>query len=384
MTKILIIRLSSLGDIVLTTPVVRCLKQQFSGEVEIHYLIKKKFYDVIKSNPYITKFHVVEEEGSLRSEVRGQKSENNSFSSDFRLPTSDFRLPTSNLFNRVIPQLKSENFDYIIDLHHNIRSFFVKKKLGTLSFTVNKINVRKWLKVNLKADVLPKVHIVDRYLETIKTLGIVNDGKGLDYFIPPEDEIDIVSLPASHCKGYIAFVIGGNYFTKKIPVEKIISICKKINEPVILLGGKEDFSNGAQIMNACGKAQITNLCFNACGKYNINQSASLVRQARKVITHDTGLMHIAAAFKKEIISVWGNTIPEFGMFPYYGNYQISRLAGGHPQGENLHSKSPFGKIIQVSNLTCRPCTKLGFSKCPKGHFKCMLEINEDEIVKAAK
>ncbi len=129
---------------------------------------------------------------------------------------------------------------------------------------------------------------------------------------------------------------------------------------MILLGGKEDFEKGEQIQSAVGSRQSAIL--NACGKYNLNQSASLVKQAKKIITHDTGLMHIAAAFKKEIISVWGNTIPEFGMYPYYGKSQVLSLKS------------------QVPNLSCRPCSKLGFSECPKKHFKCMNEINEKEII----
>ena len=135
--------------------------------------------------------------------------------------------------------------------------------------------------------------------------------------------------------------------TKRLPVKKIISICKKISQPIVLLGGKQDISREYRIANAVGDK-----VFNACGKYSLNESAAFVKHAAKIITHcDTGLMHIAAAFKKEIISVWGNTIPEFGMSPYLSD--------------------PNSKIVQVKNLSCRPCSKLGFEKCPKGHFKCM-------------
>jgi ADP-heptose:LPS heptosyltransferase len=161
-------------------------------------------------------------------------------------------------------------------------------------------------------------------------------------------------LPENHQKGYIGFVIGAKHFTKQLPVEKIISICKKINKPIILLGGKEDAARAEMIENAVGKN-----IFNACGKYNLNQSASLIKQATKVITHDTGLMHIAAAFKKEIISVWGNTVPAFGFTPYLPD--------------------PNSRMVEVKNLSCRPCSKIGYDKCPKGHFKCMMEIDEKEF-----
>lgn len=327
LTKILIIRLSSFGDIVLTTPVLRCLKNQmFASEegCEIHYLVKKKFFDVIKANPYVSKFHLFE-----------------------------------NGLSEIIPALKQEGFDYIIDLHNNFRSLLVKRKLGILAFSVNKINIQKWLMVNFKWNFLPEAHIVQRYLDTLKPFGIENDGLGLDYFIPPEDEVSLQAFPAAHQQGFIAFVIGGNYYTKKLPAEKIISVCRKVNLPVVLIGGSQDNETGEKIT-----AEIPHLCYNLCGKLTINQSASVVKQAKKVISNDTGLMHIAAALKKEIVSVWGNTIPEFGMYPYYGKSQVA----------NLRS--------QVPGLSCRPCSKLGFSKCPKKHFRCMNLIDEDEIMKA--
>lgn len=323
MPKILLIRFSSIGDIVLTTPVIRCIKQQIK-EVELHYLAKKQFNSVLDSNPYIDKLHYYE-----------------------------------NNLKEAIADLKKEKFDYILDLHHNIRTLFIKASLGAKSFSFNKLNIEKWLMVNLKINQLPPVHIVDRYLATAKNLGVHNDGKGLDYFIPQKDEIDIkTTLPPTHHAGYFAFVIGAKHFTKQLPLPKLISICKKINHPIVLLGGKEDIEKGKEMALASGT-----LVFNGCGSFNLNQSASLVRQAQKVLTHDTGLMHIAAAFNKEVISLWGNTIPEFGMYPY-------KLSRSH--------------IMEVQGLPCRPCSKIGFQQCPQKHFKCMELIDEEKIVELLK
>ena len=319
MVKFLIIRFSSIGDIVLTTPVVRNLKQQVE-DVEIHYLTKKQYAGILETNPYVDKVHVLDES-----------------------------------FSELIPKLRAEYYHYVIDLHKNLRTLRVKRALRNTSFSFNKINWEKWLMVNLKINKLPNLHIVDRYLDTVKVFIEENDLKGLDYFIPQKDEVDITSLPENFHTGYIAFAIGAQHATKKLPDEKIISICKKINKPIVLLGDKHDSIVAAKVVNKVGVK-----IYNACGKYNLNQSASLVKQAELLITHDTGLMHIAAAFKKKIISVWGNTIPEFGMSPYLS-------------GEG-------SEIIEVKGLKCRPCTKIGFSKCPKKHFKCMNEISEDHIV----
>jgi len=316
--KILIIRFSSIGDIVLTTPVMRCIKQQ-KPDTEIHYLTKRSFKGILEHNPYITKIHTIGKD-----------------------------------VNEVMAGLKKENFDFILDLHNNLRSSQVKMKLRKPSSTFKKLNFRKWLLVTFKINLMPALHVVDRYIQTAEPLGIENDHKGLDYFIPGEDEVNLSSFPAMHQKNYIGFVIGAKHFTKQLPVEKIISICKKINSPVVLLGGKEDLERALEIEKAVGS-----MIYNACGKYNLNQSASIIKQASRIISHDTGLMHIAAAFKKEITSVWGNTVPAFGFTPYL--------------------PAPGSKIVEVTGLSCRPCSKIGYDKCPKGHFKCMREIDEDSV-----
>lgn len=324
MKKILVIRFSSIGDIVLTSPVIRCIKEQIPG-VELHFLTKEEYYPVMAANPYIDKFFLLK---------KG--------------------------LAKIVTQLKAENYDYVVDLHNSIRSNSVILSLVRPFNSVIKLNVNKWLLVKLKFNFMPDTHIVDRYFNTVHGIHVHNDFKGLDFFIDPKDEVDISQLPETHRNGYIGFAIGAKHNTKKLPVNKIISICNKINKPIVIMGGKEDRKEGEEIVS-----NTTNV-FNACGIYNINQSASLIRQANMVITHDTGLMHIAAAFKKEIISVWGNTVPHFGMYPYL------------PKGE--YEKS---HIIEVQGLHCRPCHKLGYDVCPKGHFKCMNDINEDAIAQIA-
>ena len=320
--KILIIRFSSIGDIVLTSALVRCLKQQVRG-AEIHFLTKTQFDPVLRANTNIT---------------RVWQYDHN--------------------FRDVIPQLKSQGFDFIIDLHKNYRSAFVKRQLGVKSASFPKLNMQKWLMVRFKLNFLPDVHIVDRYFMAARHFGIKNDGNGLDYFIPAEDEVDPAVLPETHRHGFIAVVIGGKHHTKIFPVEKVIASCKKLAKPVILLGSVEDRQRGELIAGEAGS-----MVFNSCGMFNINQSASLIRQSGAVLTNDTGLMHVAAAFRKPIVSVWGNTIPAFGMYPYLPEaFRTGSLMAG------------------VEGLSCRPCSKLGFARCPKKHFKCMNDIEIGPIV----
>ncbi len=318
--KILIIRLSSIGDIVLTSLVVRCLKNQIEN-AEIHFATKQQYVCILNSNPYIDKVHALEEN-----------------------------------LGDLIREISSEKFDYIIDLHHNFRSTRLKQNIKAKSYSVNKLNWQKMLLILFKINLLPHKHIVDRYLETAAPLHIKNDGKGLDYFIPEKDEFKKADLPAPFQNGYVAFIIAGTYTTKKLPIEKISEICQKTNYPVILLGGKTEFDVGEKVLS-----QSKGNVLNYAGKITLNKSASLVRDAKVVLTNDTGLMHIAAAFQKKILSFWGNTVADFGMDPYQPH--------------------PASMRLEVENLKCRPCSKLGFRKCPKKHFKCMNEIQVENAVK---
>ncbi len=322
--KILVIRFSSIGDIILTTPVIRSLKTQIN--CELHILTKEKYSMLFATSPYVDQMHTFRDK-----------------------------------LDEIIPDLRMENFDFVVDLHKNLRSFQIKRVLKVPSASFSKANREKWLLVNLKINRLPKVHIVDRYFQAVQSLGVKNDGKGLDYFIPEKDFIDLNEYPLLKKKPFIAFAIGGMHYTKLFPVQKVVAVIDGLKQPVVLLGGNEDRATAEHIKELCSHDGI----MNACGQLNLHQSASLLRQSALVITNDTGLMHIAAAFEKPVISIWGNTIPEFGMYPYEPGEEQKVV------------------IAQVENLKCRPCSKIGFKKCPKGHFKCMMNQDEDFIIREA-
>ena len=323
MKKILVIRFSSIGDIVLTTPIVRCLKKQLK-DIELHVLTKKKFSNLYKKNPYIDK--VFEFDSSIKDNIR---------------------------------DLKKEKYDYVVDLQKNKRSKRVTLSLRCPHSSFPKLNFKKFLLTTFKINLMPDVHIVDRYFRAVEKLGVKNDLQGLDFFISKENEYDVSELPAAFQNGYHAFVIGGTYKTKILPAVKVIEVIKRLNQPVVLLGGPDDVERANEIM-----AAVNDNVVSFAGKINLEKSASLVKQARSVLTNDTGLMHIAAAFHKNIVSVWGNTVPALGMYPYLPQ-----------EPEKCH-------IIERKDVRCRPCSKLGFKECPRRHFKCMMEIEGLEILES--
>lgn len=297
-TRILIIRFSSIGDIVLTSPVVRALKQQLDGEVQLDFITKKSFANILESNPYIDNVITIEKHVSEVSEF-----------------------------------LSEQAYDYVIDLHSNLRSRQVKRAVKALSFTVDKRNFAKWLYVLTKKEMLPIGHFTDRCLAAVSALGVENDGKGLDYFIPESQEVSVNQLPELFHKGFITYAIGGQMAGKILPTKKIIELCEKINRPIVLLGGKEDAARGFEISLATDKH-----VWNTCGKLTLHQSTSFVKQSECLITHDTGLMHIGAALKKRVISLWFATTPQLGFAPWQ-------------PGE--------GSIMLEADCKKRPTSKLG-------------------------
>lgn len=333
--KILIIRFSSIGDIVLTTPVMRCLKQQLKAEnPEIHYLIKKEFQQVLAPNPYIDVFHAYTKE-----------AEKNTFA-----------------------KLKAEQFDIVIDLQNNWRSLRLRKSLGIAkTYVFNKLNIRKFLLTQFKIDRMPDIHVVERYMDTTKALGVQYDGEGLDYFIPENNKIKVQDFlqenqnPALF-KSYLAIAIGAAHGTKQIPPSLIAQVANSmaaLGYGTVLLGGKGDLQIAENILSKTG-----NHVLNLAGQIALHSSADVLRNAWRVLAPDTGLMHISAALRCKMVTVWGSTVPAFGMTAFYP------------------SNMPKASIIERKDVACRPCSKLGYPTCPKKHFNCMNLLESESIVNA--
>ncbi len=308
----------------LTTPVFRGLKQQLGAEV--HHLCKPQFAKVLELNPNIDK------QWTLAADIK-----------------------------ETIKALKDEKFDAIIDLQHNLRSKRIVTALGLTTSTVDKLNLKKWLLVNLKWNRLPDVHIVDRYLDTCDHLSIKNDGKGLDYYLPEDKDSQRQSILSKYQIGntYLCIAIGAAHQTKQIPIDKMVEVCNHLTRiPIILLGGPNDKERGDAVVDGSNHQRI----INTAGSLSLIESCIVLENAQSMMTPDTGLMHIAAAFDVPTVSLWGNTVPQFGMYPYPKNPQSTH------------------QIVEVTDLGCRPCSKIGYPECPKGHFKCMNDIRTTEIV----
>jgi ADP-heptose:LPS heptosyltransferase len=320
--KMLVVRFSSIGDVVLTTPVVRCLKHQVAG-AEIHFITKKSFQSVLDQNPYIDRIITIEKS-----------------------------------VDEVVDLLKSERYDYVIDLHNNIRTLRLKRALKVKSFAFPKKNFSKLLLTTFKINRMPKVHVVDRYFEAVKELGVKNDHKPCDFFLSDADIVDLESIALAP-KKFIGVAMGAQYATKQMPVPLMAKILEGVQMPVVLLGGPMDSERAAELIANLPNQRVLDLC----GKLTLRQSAFMTKQCAKLLTGDTGLMHIASCFETPIVSVWGNTVPDLGMYTYA------------PQNKSVYT------IHEVEGLSCRPCSKIGYKECPKKHFNCM-NLQNPQVIQA--
>ena len=313
--KVLIIRFSSIGDIVLTSPVIRCLKKQ--KNTEIHYLTKSIFKEILEENIYIDKLYVIEKS-----------------------------------ISEVFKQLKSENYDYVIDLHNNIRSNILTLKLFRPTRRYSKSLFNRFRLLKLGAKKIQIKHVAERYLDTLRFFDIKNDNKGLDFFVHNEINV-LINEP-----NYLTWCIGASNSNKKLPVKTIIDTCNNIDLPIVLLGGKEDYNSGQQIM----KISKSNKIYNFCGKASVSESAEIIKKSKALFSNDTGMMHIGAAFNKPIISFWGCTKPSLGFTPY----KITN------------------SILIIANPSIKPCSKHG-KQCNNGEDKaCLSTITSAEILKQYK
>jgi len=304
--NILLIRFSSIGDIVLTEALIRVLRKKYP-EANLIYLTKAVYKPLLENNPAITKIITINKRAG-----------------------------------EAVEELKNYSIDLILDLHKNYRSTFIKLVLGKPSYSVFKCNLKKWRMVNLKTNEFVSP-VALRYIETAKKLELEYDGNGVNYYLPAQVDLTFFDLP----KQYFVIAIGGKYKTKCMHPTLINAIINELKLPVVILGGNTEKEIALQIKSN------TNYIINLTDKTSIHQSAAIIKNSVAVISNDTGLMHIASAFKKPLAVVWGNTTPNLGFAPFYPDNQQTLF-----------------KNFEVA-LSCRPCSKIGYNKCPKKHFNCM-------------
>lgn len=327
--NILIIRLSSIGDVLLTTPLIRILNKKFPGS-HIDFVIKKEFHELIAHHPALSEIYVFDKhaDGNSLADIR--------------------------------KKVRLKKYDYIIDIHKNFRSYYLSCFVNAGKIVrFRKYLLKRWLLVNFKLNFYK--HIIPVYQRYLDVLNLQDDNKGLDIYIP-RPITDRIERDWHHrLTGKQHMVIGvapgASFDTKRWHIEGYKEVVQylsnTLNSTIILFGNHSDSAVTSQLggdnMNV----------FDCAGKLSLSETAAVMNYCTLVLTNDSGLMHMAAALKKKVVAIFGSTTEELGFFPYAKEY----------------------RIIQNNSLNCRPCSHVGKTKCPKNHFKCMSELNADEVIR---
>ena len=339
-SKTLVIRFSSIGDIVLSTPLLRLLRARFPNG-QIDYVTRSEYTELIKSNQNL----------------------NRTYGFDARQGFDGLRTLKQNI--------KAERYDLIVDIHDSLRSKYLRSLRGPTRVIVDKRVLERSMLVNFKKNVYKDVvSVVDRYIETVRDLGVVNDGKGLELHIPDEVlfgvSAKIAKLRLNQFKKVIGLCPGARHFTKRWPAERYARVgaafAQKMDAKILLLGGAADEPVCNQICWEINNEVDAERATSLCGQLRLLETAAAMEYCDIILTNDTGLMHIAVAMHKKVLAIFGSTVKEFGFFPY----------------------DPAAVVLEQSGLTCRPCSHIGRSECPEKHFKCMTEIDADRVYTRAK
>ena len=328
--KILIIRLSSIGDILLTTPLLRLLRQKFQT-ARIDFVIKKQFYDLLRMNPFVDHIYTFDTSKGHSALIRLQK------------------------------ETRDQGYDLVIDIHNNFRSCYLRRIPHA---HIAKIKKYKWSRFflvvcgwNFYRAVVP---VYQRYIDTVAHLGIVYDGQGLDFYPDPATQtslhIRLGDAGFDFDRPTVGVAPGASFATKRWPVENFAQVVKRMVDElkvqILLVGGPTDIELTQIIAHRAGHS-----VYDLAGKLALMESACAMQYSNVVLTNDTGLMHLATALKKPTVAIFGPTVRELGFFPV----------------------GPNTTVIENVGLPCRPCTHMGRKTCPKKHFKCMKDTSPEQV-----
>ena len=338
--KTVVFRLSSIGDIVLASPLLRVLRASAGPKARIDFVVKKEFADLVKFSHHLSIVH--ELDGSRGFPALQELKET----------------------------LRAERYDLVVDLHDSLRTMYLRNFCDTKEVvTVDKRLYERWQLVHLKRNVYGDcVSVADRYIETVREFGITNDGKGLELFIPDEIQFSIsgkiAKLRLNEFERVIGICPGAKHYTKRWQKEKFADVCiriaKEYHAKILVFGGEQDKDDCRAIVSLINRNAFENAAADFSGEFSLLEVAAAMEFCDVIVTNDTGLMHIACARQRKVVAIFGSTVKEFGFAPY-GTESV---------------------VIENNALSCRPCSHIGRAECPKGHFKCMNDIGVDEVWRA--
>jgi lipopolysaccharide heptosyltransferase II len=335
-SKTLVIRFSSIGDLVLASPLLRVLRTKFPGS-EIDMLTRADYADLVRSNPNLNVTFAYDRDTGLRG-----------------LLVLAWRL-------------RGEGYDLVVDIHNSLRSRIVRWIVrAPHTVVLCKRIVARTLLVRFKKNIYRDApSVADRYIDPLRPFGIENDGRGLELHIPDEVQFDVSSRVATLGLNKVEKVIGlcpsARHATKRWPKERYaelaVALINELDAAVLLFGGPDDRELCAGIADEIRARTGQGRAVDLSGALSLLGTAAAMEFCDVIVSNDSGLMHIAAAKQRPLAAIFGSTVREFGFFPL----------------------DPHSIVLERQGLDCRPCSHIGRASCPKGHFRCMLETTVEDV-----
>jgi len=330
--NVLVIRFSSIGDVILITPMLRAIKTQYPA-CRLHVAVRREFSVLLRNNPHIDRLIVV----------------------DTALGNQGLR--ALNL------QLVGERYEAVFDLQNNFRSRLLRNGLSRNIHIVDKRQWRRLLLVkagiNWYRDLVP---VSDRYMETAHRYDVLPDARGAELF--PDDDLRDNARLKLRATGWnaetplLGICPGAKHFTKRWPEERFAALARMLLEKgydLAVFGG-DDEARAAASLHALHPTRV----HDCCGRLSLMETAAAMKHCETVFCNDSGLMHMAAAMGVPVVAIFGSTVREFGFYPYH-----------------QHSV-----VVETAGLRCRPCTHIGTATCPKKHFGCMRLVTAEDVIGA--
>jgi len=351
--RILLIRFSSIGDIVLTTPLLHAIKER-SPHARIEYLTLSEYSELLRYNPNIDTLHLINRAAPLKELIDTAR-----------------HLPGK--------------YTHLLDLHRSTRSlifrwFAPSQRIRTLHKHYLKRALLVFLGVNWYRE---PYSVVNRYFTTARALSLTPES-GAELWISQEKldrfreriyrtwnieteatgnrlervRIERGLLHHGHAR-VLSLMPFATWKTKEWGIEKFIHLARRCageGATVLIHGGEADEKRAAAMAEAIGAQAIP-----LAGRTSLLETALLLSLSDCLVTNDTGIMHMGGATGIPVIALFGSTTRELGFFPFQA----------------------AGTVIETE-LSCRPCTAKGLRECPLKHFRCMNDITVDAVYTAVK
>lgn len=331
--RILIIRLSAMGDVLLTTPLLRMVKNHFPG-IQIDFVVKERYAPLLRNNPHLNRLLTFATDKGF-SEVR-----------------------------RLIHQVRKTKYDCIFDLQMNLRSLFFRLfSRGEMKIRYRLGRWNRFLLVHWRIHLNKYFKPVPlRYMELFSPWGVEDDDKGLELTIEEDAKQSLTAHLRSRDIGdsedYVVLAPGAGHWTKRWPAEGFAQVgryfCKK-GKQVVLVGGIED-KGVCRIV----EKNMDIAPGNFAGELSLQETAALLDNAALLISNDTGVMHMGTALGKRVVAIFGPTTRHLGFMPFRTS-----------------------SIVIERPLFCRPCSFHGSESCPQDHFQCMRQIHSSDVIRSA-